>query len=97
MIEQLKTELISRFFPQAENRLKNVLYLEQKSKCWLYLTSHWGNSLLYRNRKVEIEAAICLRFFHGKNKNMATSLMSDINLKKFVVIFQKVQKNPSFD
>ena len=59
--------------------------------------THWGNSLLYRNRKVEIEAAICLRFFHGKNKNMATSLMSGKNWKKFVVIFQKVQKNPSFD
>ena len=59
--------------------------------------SHLGNSLLYRNLKVEIEAVICLRFFHGKNKNMATSLMSGKNLKKFVAIFQKVQKNPSFD
>ena len=38
MIEQLKTELISRFFPQAHIRLKNLLYLEQKSKCGLYLT-----------------------------------------------------------
>ena len=59
--------------------------------------SHWSNVLLYRNRKVEIGVVICLRFFHGKNKNTATSLMSGKNWKKFVIIFQKVQKNPSFD
>ena len=38
--------------------------------------SHWGNSLLYRNRKVEIGVVICLRFFHSKNKNMVTKKIS---------------------
>ena len=46
--------------------------------------THWSNVLLYRNRKVEIGVVICLRFFHGKNKNMVTKKISDEKVNSFL-------------
>ena len=49
-----------------------------------FLSTHWSNVLLYRYQKVEIGVVICLRFFHGKNKNMVTKKISDEKVNSFL-------------
>jgi len=48
-------------------------------------------------QKVEIGVVICLRFFHGKNKNMVTKKISDEKVNSFLSHLKLYQKIPKLN